>query len=212
MNIFALYAGQPAPLGPRGAPSAIVKSAVAQLTVSLDGTVEDQQANKKLHGGPEKVLHQYSFEGYKQLSEAFEDIAFTPGSIGENLLVEGMNDQNVYIGDTYQMGEVVVQVSAPRAPCVKISQRYEHKNLDRFVGQQGITGWYYRVVRGGVINAGDTVSRLARVEHTVSVAELMQSVYNKAQAASAADFSTLAILDDEWREKCRRAAHKAGQD
>ena len=60
MHIYALYAAKPQAFGPRGAPSAIVKSQVSQLTVLDTGTLEDEQGNKKLHGGPEKVLHQYS--------------------------------------------------------------------------------------------------------------------------------------------------------
>ena len=54
-TVNALFAGKPQPLGPRGAPSSIMKSPVDSLTVHMDGTDEDEQANKRLHGGPEKV-------------------------------------------------------------------------------------------------------------------------------------------------------------
>ena len=59
-TVNGLFAGRAQPLGPRGAPSCIVKSAVASLSVREDGTDEDDQANKRLHGGPEKVLHQFA--------------------------------------------------------------------------------------------------------------------------------------------------------
>ena len=149
MHIEALYAAKPVPFGPRGAPSAIQKQPVPFLTVLTSGTEEDEQGNKKLHGGPEKVLHQFSHRGYERLSEAFPEGNFVPGTIGENLIVEGMDDTNVFIGDVWQMGEIVVQVGAPRAPCNKISQRFDIKNLDRFVGNEGITGWYFRVIETG---------------------------------------------------------------
>ncbi|MDO6568529.1 MOSC domain-containing protein [Alteromonas sp. 1_MG-2023] len=208
LKVDALFAGQPHPLGPRGAPSSIVKSAVTQLTVHLDSTDEDQQSNKKLHGGPEKVLHQFSPLHYFTLRKHFPDGEFAPGTIGENISVDGMDDATVYIGDVWKFGEVVLQVSAPRAPCSKISQRFNIPNLDRFVGERGITGWYYRVLETGVINVGDTVELVSRDENTVNVQTLMQCAHTKTDAALAAKLVNLTTIDDEWREKCARIVKK----
>ena len=211
MLIDSLFAAKPVPFGPRGAPSSIQKSPTDTLTVYHSGTKEDEQGNKKLHGGPEKVLHQFSFTGYNVLKQAYSDVQFDKGSIGENMLVDGMDDTNVYIGDVYQVGAVVLQVSAPRAPCNKISHRYGVKNLDRFVGLQGITGWYYRVLDTGVVAVNDSVSLLSRADDTVSVKALMQAVYDKGNVEAAADYVRLSVLDDEWREKCERVLKRAGR-
>lgn len=208
MQIDALFAGRPQPFGPRGAPSSIIKSAQNSLTVFTHGTVEDEQGNKKLHGGPEKVLHQFSLESYATLRSQYPNVNFVPGSIGENLTVAGMHDHNVYIGDVWQLGEVQVQVSAPRAPCNKISHRFGVKNLDRFVGGAGLTGWYYRVITTGQIAVGDTVRRLSRESSTVSVQALMRCVYNNTDTEAARRYARLDILDEEWREKCRRVASR----
>ncbi|AYA62949.1 MOSC domain-containing protein [Alteromonas sp. RKMC-009] len=210
MHIEALYAAKPVPFGPRGAPSAIQKQPVPFLTVLTSGTEEDEQGNKKLHGGPEKVLHQFSHRGYERLSEAFPEGNFVPGTIGENLIVEGMDDTNVFIGDVWQMGEIVVQVGAPRAPCNKISQRFDIKNLDRFVGNEGITGWYFRVIETGTLNTGDEVKLISRADKTVSVADLMTAVYDKGNPEKAAEYVQLDVLDDEWKGKCERVI-KRGQ-
>ncbi|MBQ4829065.1 MOSC domain-containing protein [Alteromonas sp. MMG017] len=208
LKVDALFAGQPQPLGPRGAPSSIVKSAVSQLTVHLDCTDEDQQSNKKLHGGPEKVLHQFSPLHYFTLRKHFPDGEFEPGSIGENISVDGMDDATVYIGDVWKFGEVVLQVSAPRAPCSKISQRFNIQNLDRFVGERGITGWYYRVIKTGVINVGDSVTLVSREGDTVNVQTLMRCAHTKTDVELATKLANLTIIDDEWRDKCARISRK----
>ncbi|MEW9798506.1 MOSC domain-containing protein [Alteromonas sp. CYL-A6] len=208
MNIHALYAGKPVPFGPRKSPSSIVKSPVAALTVHEAGTDEDEQGNKKLHGGKEKVLHQYSFPGYALMKANFPDGAFEPGSIGENLLVEGMDDTNVYIGDIYQMGEIQVEVGAPRAPCNRISQRYGIKNLDRFLGEHGRTGWYYRVIQTGVLRDGDTVALISRPEHSLTVGALMRGVFLK-QPDVARQGINIGALDPEWVDKCERIIRQA---
>ncbi|GGF83508.1 MOSC domain-containing protein [Alteromonas lipolytica] len=212
MNIAALYAGKPAPLGPRNALTAICKQPVDYLTVHSDCTDEDDQANKRLHGGPEKVLHQYSLAGYALISEHYPTLAdkAVAGSIGENISIEGMTDETVFIGDVYAMGEIIVQVGAPRAPCNKINQRFETPNLDRFTGNHGITGWYYRILQTGVLRTGDSVSLEQRATNTVSVGELMRSVYNPDYFENARQIVELEVLDDEWRGKCEKALSKVG--
>lgn len=211
MIVSALYAGQPAPLGPRKALSAICKQPVNQLTVHIDRTDEDQQANLRLHGGPEKVLHQFSLSSYNTIEAHFPALAdkLLPGSIGENISIDGMTDENVFIGDVYAIGEVIVQVGAPRAPCNKINHRFDTPNLDQFVGNKGVTGWYYRVKQTGVINVGDTVALIERAANTVSVGELMRTVYNPEYFGNAAKLVSIPVLDDEWRGKCEKAAAKA---
>ena len=212
MKIVALYAGKPTPLGPRNALSAICKQPVQLLTVHSERTDKDEQANKRLHGGPEKVLHQYSLDGYSLIARHYPALIgkAVAGSIGENITVEGMTDENVYIGDVYALGDVIVQVGAPRAPCNKINQRFDTPNLDRFTGNHGITGWYYRVIQTGVIRVGDTVTLENRPLRSVSVGQLTRSVYNPEHFANARQLAELNVLDDEWREKCHKAISKAG--
>ncbi|NDV93209.1 MOSC domain-containing protein [Alteromonas sp. 345S023] len=205
-NIDALFAGHPQPLGPRGAPSSIKKDPVELLTVEKDGTKEDEQANTRLHGGPEKVLHQYSPINYYTLKMHFPEGTFLAGSIGENISVEGMCDATVFIGDVWRFGDVILQVSAPRAPCNKISHRYGIANLDRFVGERGITGWYYRVMETGVMRVGDSVELISRDTQSVNVQTLMQCVHTKADKALAKQLASLDALDDEWRLKCEKIA------
>ena len=120
-----------------------------------------------------------------------------------------MDDATVYIGDIWKFGDVELQVSAPRAPCSKISQRFNIPNLDRFVGERGITGWYYRVIKTGAIHVGDEVTLLHREDDTVNIHTLMQCAHTKADKALAGKLAQLTVLDDEWREKCAKIALKA---
>lgn len=208
MFVNALFAGKPQPLGPRGAPSSIVKNPVNSLTVHFDGTDEDEQANKRLHGGPEKVLHQFAPNHYELLRAHYPDIDFPIGSIGENISVEGMDDTNVFVGDIWKMGNVVLQVSAPRAPCNKISLRFGVKNLDQLVGNHGKTGWYYRVIDMGTLNVGDSVTLVDRAADTVNIQTLMQCAYVKDNPTLASKLANMSVIDDEWREKCERVVKK----
>lgn len=209
MEVKHLFAAKPVPFGPRGAPSSIAKLPVQTLTVSLDRTEEDEQGNKKLHGGKEKVLHQYALNSYEVFKSHYPDNAavFVPGSIGENISVAGMDDTTVKIGDVYKFGEVILQVGSPRVPCNKISHRYGLKNLDRFVNQHSITGWYYRVLQTGVINVGDAVELEARDSASMTIEQFMQCVNNReASPQQLMDAAMLDGLDPEWKERLQKRA------
>lgn len=204
MYVEALYAGKPVPFGPRKTPSSIIKQPFQTLNVRFDGALEDEQGNKKLHGGPEMALHQYSQFGYQVLKNHFESIAdrFVIGSIGENISAPDMTDENVLIGDIYKIGTVILQVSSPRAPCVKINQRYFYKGIDLFIANQGITGWYYRVLREGKITIGDSISLDERDEESPTIKEVMRlsrsKTASKKQKQDAANAPGLAL---EWVTK-----------
>lgn len=207
MHIDALFAGKPQAFGPRQSPSSIIKQRFEQLHIELDGAIEDEQGNKKLHGGPEMAMHQYSQEAYLVLQKQFHSIRdnLSIGSIGENISAPDMNDKNVFIGDTYRMGAVVLQVNSPRAPCVKINQRYGLRNMDIFIAEQGITGWYFRVIETGTIKQGDNISLEHRLQNTLSIADIMRLVRdtnsNQNEKRDAAAINGLAA---EWVRKLKK--------
>ncbi|MDM7859075.1 MOSC domain-containing protein [Alteromonas sp. ASW11-36] len=212
MLINQLFAAKPIPFGPKGAPSSIAKHPVESLTVYYDGTDEDEQGNKKLHGGVEKVLHQYSLASYTLFQQHFPDEAtkFVPGSIGENISVVGMDDTNVRIGDVYRMGNVVLQVGSPRVPCNKISHRFGIDGLDRFVNQHAISGWYYRVLQTGEIKVGDKVELEATDSSSMTIAEFMKCVNDRnASSEQLTRAANLLDLDPEWRERLSMRARHA---
>lgn len=173
-RIEHLYAGKPQAFGPRQSPSSIIKKSYNILNIRFDGAVEDEQGNKKLHGGPYMALHQYAQQSYAQLTSVFPTTvqAIEIGSIGENISAPDMNETNVFIGDQYKIGSSIIKVVSPRAPCSKINHRYGQNKIDLFVGEQAITGWYYSVVKEGEIKIGDDIQLHYREESPISVEQI----------------------------------------
>ena len=214
MKITGLFAGKPRPFGPRKSPSSIIKSPYSLLNVTKNGALEDEQGNKKLHGGPQMALHQFAQSSYDQLRLAFPDAAsdMQVGSIGENISALEMNDTNVYIGDIYQIGDVILQVGSPRAPCSKINQRYAKKKVDTFILQEGITGWYYRVIHEGTIKLNDTMSLIERNQKPFSIKDIMHMSSTLTQGGYAKSALEHAVnskgLAPEWQDKITRQLNK----
>lgn len=174
--IKGLFSGKIRTFEPGGERTGIYKDAQEAVTVSALGIDGDHQADKRYHGGVDKALHQFSENGYKTLLKYFPSLQndLSPGSFGENLVSDDLNEANVFIGDIYRLNAVVLQVSEPRRPCWKINRKFSTENLSVFVEQQGITGWYYRVLEPGTIRTGETFSLEERINENASIARFTQ--------------------------------------
>ena len=167
-----LYSGTPRYIGDEGQFSAIWKQPVDGPTrITREGIVGDEQADRRVHGGPEKAVHHYAAENYVRLAERFPRIAadFVVGSIGENVSTIGVDETSVCIGDIYRLGSALVQVSQPRRPCWKIDARYGVAGITAFINESGHTGWYYRVLEEGVAAPGDSFTLEERLQGAVSL-------------------------------------------
>ncbi|MCH1624598.1 MOSC domain-containing protein [Ferdinandcohnia quinoae] len=126
---------------------------------NLDG---DGQADLIHHGGPEKAVFVYSFEHYMKWQEELGINDMIPGGMGENFSVEHLTEKEISIGDIFQIGDAVVQVSQPRQPCWKPARRYNIKKLPLIIQNTGRTGWYFRVLQEGFVEAGQKFTLVER--------------------------------------------------
>lgn len=125
------------------------------------GLTGDEQADTLHHGGEEKALFVYPRKHYEEWSrELGKEVAI--GSNGENISVLGLSESDVCIGDIYQLGESMIEVTQPRRPCWKPARRLRDIELAKKIEQSGRTGWYYRVRVSGRIKRGDQFILLER--------------------------------------------------
>src|SRR5699024_9350605 len=100
--------------------SAIGKSVLTgPAWVAQDNVTGDEQADRRHHGGPDKAVFVYPSEHYSLWREELDLSSVGPGAFGENLAVAGLTEHDVCLGDVWEVGEVVLQVSQPRRPCWK---------------------------------------------------------------------------------------------
>jgi MOSC domain-containing protein YiiM len=159
-RINSIQIGRIAPLGPERVPSAFVKSAVnGPLMTGALGLDGDHQADLSVHGGPEKAVYAYASTRYLDWAVAFPDLAprFVAGAMGENLTVDGMIEDDLYVGDVHAIGGALLQVCQPRQPCFKLALALGEPRLGRHMVRTGHSGWYYRVLREGSIAPGDEI-------------------------------------------------------
>jgi MOSC domain-containing protein YiiM len=203
--IDGLYIGGIAPLPPEGQASGIFKRpAAGPVRLTRQGLVGDAQADRRVHGGPDKALHHYAAENYPRLAAAFPAQAaqLVPGSIGENLSTRGWTEASVCIGDLFRVGGARVQVSQPRSPCWKIDHKFAAPGMSRFIAEAGITGWYYRVVEEGELAPGDPFELLERPAPAATLARLWRvGLMHRPDEAELADLAATPGLAAGWVRK-----------
>ena len=151
--------------------TAIRKMPVSHVNVHTLGAVGNDVGLKAHHGGIDKALFFMSDVSFPALNALLgEDFHFNGRAIyGENFVVSGLNEDNVCVGDRYQIGSCIVEVSQPRKPCERLSKNTNNPQTQRTVLMSGWSGWYVRVIQEGEINQGDSLKLIARPYPKLSI-------------------------------------------
>jgi MOSC domain-containing protein YiiM len=183
--------------------SAINKAPVeGRLRVEGINVEGDEQADRRVHGGPDKAVYAYASEDTAWWSQVLET-ELPPGMFGENLTTAGMDVSGAVIGERWRIGTVELEVCQPRIPCSKLGLKFGNLKMVKLFGEANRPGAYLRIVREGELGAGDEIELLSRPEHGVTVAlvsaALLLDPSLRARAAAAPELAeSLAVhLRDE---------------
>jgi MOSC domain-containing protein YiiM len=178
-TIHSVHVGLAGPLGPRDVPSAFIKLATrGAVAVHELGLAGDQQADLRVHGGPDKAVYGYATAHYDAWRRDFPEHAhvFGPGSVGENLAMDGITETDICVGDVHAIGTVLLRVCQPRQPCLKFALRFGDERLPSAMVINGRAGWYYRVLQTGELSAGDRIELRERPNPDFSFARLVELI------------------------------------
>jgi MOSC domain-containing protein YiiM len=158
----------------RPARSAIWKSPVAGQVVArgvnLDG---DDQADRQAHGGPDKAVYAYAVEDARWWGQAIgRSLAY--GEFGENLTTEGIDVNNALVGERWEIGTTVLEVSEPRIPCWRLGVRMNDPLFPRRFTEAMRPGTYLRIVVEGSVGAGDAIRVVERPGHDLTIRDVFR--------------------------------------
>ncbi len=205
MVSVSLFIGGIRPLPVSGRPTGMYKQPLTHsVELGPEGFVGDQQADRRVHGGPDKAVHLYPARHYLRLAERFPDAAeqLLIGSLGENISTAELDENDVRVGDIWQLGDALMQVCQPRNPCWKIDERFACEDMAAYIAEQRLTGWYWRVIRPGRVSPGDRLTLHSPAHHGLSLAEAM--LCWQAHRPAVGDLEQLADMlgiADNWRQK-----------
>jgi len=143
--------------------------------LNLDG---DGQGDLAGHGGEQRAVFVYQIESYRYWQERLKRTDFVNGQFGENFTVEGLSDDAVCIGDRYQIGSALFEVTQPRVTCYRVGIRMNEPRMPALLTSSGRPGFYFRVLQEGEVGAGDEIVRVGQAKEPMTVAEINALLYS----------------------------------
>jgi MOSC domain-containing protein YiiM len=183
-----------------------VNAPVMLRTLNLDG---DGQADLTVHGGVDKAVYAYPSEHYDYWRGELPGVDLPWGMFGENFTTEGLLEEAVYIGDRFRIGEAEVMVTEPRMPCYKLGLKFGRADIiKRFLASRR-TGFYFAVVREGMVGVGDAAELIGRQQQEISVADITRLyAFEKNDLKSLRRAIEVEALPDSWKGYFRHQLEK----
>src|SRR5271156_6525455 len=168
---------------------------VGQLNLEGDG-----QGDLAGHGGEHRAVFVYQIESYRYWQEQLKRSDFIFGQFGENFTIEGLADDAVCIGDRFQIGSALFEVSQPRVTCYRVGIRMNEPRMAALLTSSGRPGFYFRVLEEGEVGAGDQIVKVEEDKARMSVAEVNALLYSPPHPRDRLErASQIAALSPGWR-------------
>jgi MOSC domain-containing protein YiiM/ferredoxin-NADP reductase/ferredoxin len=165
--------------------------------VNLDG---DGQGDRAGHGGEQRAVFVYQIESYRHWQEHLSRTDFVPGQFGENFTIEGLPDDAVCIGDRYQIGSALFEVTQPRVTCYRVGIRLNEPRMPAWLTSSGRPGFYFRVLQEGEVGADDDVVKVGEAKERMTVAEINGLLYSADHARDRLERALrIEALSPGWR-------------
>jgi MOSC domain-containing protein YiiM len=175
-----------------------VEGNVRIRALNLDG---DRQADLSVHGGVEKAIYGYPSEHYEYWRHELPKEALRWGKFGENLTTEGLNEEELHIGDRLRVGSALLVVTQPRLPCYKLTIKFRRDDMIKRFLRSRRSGFYFSVAEEGEVSAGSEIAIVSRDRQRVLVADISRLFF--AQSPDE-DLLTRALqteaLPQSWKE------------
>lgn len=198
-------------VGNREAQTGIFKQPVDHgVEVKTLGITGDQVLDRKHHGGPDQAVYLYRSEDYEFWSETLGEV-MSPGTFGENLLVEGLSSPALNIGDQLHFSQVVLEATAPRIPCNVLAARMGDKGFAKRFMQAERPGIYFRVVKPGILQAGESFELVATELDSLSTVQMFRDVKGKLDVKTLLRYLELPIDERTRKDFSERLAKLSDQ-
>src|SRR3954467_6282607 len=143
--------------------------------LNLDG---DGQGDVAGHGGEQRAVFVYQLESYRYWQQRLKREDFVHGQFGENFTVDGLPDDSVCIGDRYQIGSALFEITQPRVACYRVGIRMNEPQMPALLTSSGRPGFYFRVLREGDVSAGDEILKVEEATERITIAEINALLYS----------------------------------
>jgi len=178
----------------------IKKSVDGPVRLTKAGLEGDGSATRRVPGA---AIYFYPKENYPKLQVLLPEIdstVFVPGAVGENVSISGFTEKDICIGDIFEVGDAVIQITQPRRPCYRLNHRFQCEKMSVAMQNSALTGWMGGVIKEGDVSVGSRVTLQKRVYPKITVAGVLD-IYNdpNLEKSEMQEMHDCEILDKKWK-------------
>ena len=180
------------------------KSIKEKIFLDKTGFQGDGVGDSRFHGGEDLAVCCY-FTDHFSFWENELDRKIGPGAFGENLSLAGINENHIYVGDIFSLGNAKIEVSQPRQPCHKLNKVFEYQGMACKVQTTGYTGCYFRVIKKGWVSPDSKIKKIEESKDKISIETINILMFkDKKNLKLLKKVSEQEALSLEWREKFKK--------
>ena len=145
------------------------------IFLDIEDVKNDNVVDRKHHGGIEQAVYAYGEQHYEYGKGLYPKQDWDYGVFGENLTVTNLDETNIHIGSTYQLGEAIIEVTKPRQPCSKLGIRFNDPSVIKQFCNSTRSGIYFKILKTGYVGRSDEMVLLNKPIHNLTIAEVYES-------------------------------------
>ena len=178
MKVISLNIAKPTEISWRGKTitTGIYKTSVAgPIFLDKEDVENDSVIDRKYHGGIDQAVYAYGYNHYRFWKDLYPLLNFSNGFFGENLTVSDLDETKIHVGDVYELGETIIQVTKPRQPCYKLGIRFNDPAVIKQFWNTTKSGIYFRILQTGKVAIDDEFKLIEKAQDSPSIAEVFRS-------------------------------------
>ncbi|MCF6168895.1 MOSC domain-containing protein [Lutibacter sp.] len=147
--------------------------------LDIEGVKNDVVVDRRYHGGSNQAVYAYSENHYKYWKELYPKLDWHYGMFGENLTISNLEETKIQIGDIYKLGEVLLEVTKPRQPCMKLGIVFKTQNILKQFWNSTKSGIYFKVLQKGRVAVNDELILIKKSKGSLTISEVYETKKKK---------------------------------
>ena len=135
----------------------------------------DAVVDREFHGGINQAVYGYSAKHYEYFKKLHPNLDWNFGMFGENLTFSDLNEEEITVGNTYKLGECILEATKPREPCFKLGIRFESRKIIKQFWDTTFSGVYFKVLKTGSVKRGAILELIEKQKNTPTIAEVFET-------------------------------------
>lgn len=145
------------------------------IFLGTEDVENDSVIDRKYHGGIAQAVYGYSQNHYAYWKGLYPNLDWNYGMFGENLTISDLEESETFVGNTYKLGDALLEVTKPREPCYKLGIRFGTQEIVKQFWNSTKCGVYFKVLQTGNVSVGDELILVNKAENSPTIAEVYES-------------------------------------